>query len=332
MALSATPYDALFRAVVSNRRRAAGLVRDFLPAEVAERLDPGSLPEPVEGSFVDGEGAKTQCDALFRVRLRDGLRPARIYALLEHKSRVDPAAALQVARYMINVWTREVEEHGWSEDRRLPPIFPLVLYHGRGRWTAPLSLAEMVEAPPGFGGPADGFAYGLRDLGRIPASRLPQPPDLRAGLLALREAFSEGVDDAVLDMITGGPVDGSDFERHLMLYVTERLDLAPEALEASLRRTKPERWEALMGTVAQAWMDEGRAKGIAEGIADGLLQGRSEGEAALLLRLLERRFGRLPAAIRDRVRGAAADDLEAWSVAVLDADSLDAVFAKGADA
>lgn len=270
----------------------------------------------------------TPYDALFRVRLRDGLRPARVYALLEHKSRVEPAAALQVARYMVNVRTREVEEHGWSENRRLPPIFPLVLYHGRGRWTAPLSLAEMVEAPPGFGGPADGFACGLRDLGRIPASRLPQAPDLRAGLPALREAFSEGVDDAALDMITGGPVDGSGFERHLMLYVTERLDLAPEALEASLRRTKPERWEALMGTVAQAWMDEGRAKGIAE----GLLKGRSEGGAALLLRQLERRFGRLPAAIRDRVRGAAADDLEAWSVAVLDADSLDAVFAGGADA
>ena len=112
------------------------------------------------------------------------------------------------------------------------------------------------------------------------------------------------------------------------------MNLTPEALEASPRRTKPERWEALMGTVAQAWMDEGRAKGIAEGLlkgrSEGLLKGRSEGEAALLLRLLERRFGRLPAAVRDRVRGAAADDLEAWSVAVLDADSLDAVFAGGA--
>jgi len=42
-------------------------------------------------------------------------------------------------------------------------------------------------------------------------------------------------------------------------------------LEASLLRTKPERWEThLMGMVAQAWMEEDRAKGIAEGRAGTL--------------------------------------------------------------
>ncbi len=61
-------------------------------------------------------------------------------------------------------------------------------------------------------------------------------------------------------------------------------------------------------------------------------EGRAEGSAALLLRQLERRFGRLPATVRDRVRGATADDLDAWAMAVLDAGSLDAVFAPGADA
>ncbi len=78
-------------------------------------------------------------------------------------------------------------------------------------------------------------------------------------------------------------------------FVTDRMDLTPEALEASLRRAKPQRWETLMGTIAQTWMQEGRA----------------EGKAALLLRLLERRFGRLPATVRDRVCAATADDLEA---------------------
>ncbi len=129
-------------------------------------------------------------------------------------------------------------------------------------------------------------------------------------------------------MITGGPVDGSAFERHLLLYVTERMDLTPAALEASLRRTKPQRWETLMGTIAQTWMQEGRA----EGRAEGRTEGRAEGSAALLLRQLERRFGRLPATVRDRVRAATADDLEAWAMAVLDAGSLDAVFAPRAGA
>jgi len=66
-----------------------------------------------------------------------------------------------------------------------------------------------------------------------------------------------------------------------------------------------------MGTIAQTWLQEGRA----------------DGGATLLLRQLERRFGRVPAMVRDRVRTATTDDLEAWADAVLDAESLDAVFA-----
>ncbi len=49
------------------------------------------------------------------------------------------------------------------------------------------SLAELVEAPDGTGDPIGGFAYTLRDLGRIPPERLPRAPDVLAGLLALRE-------------------------------------------------------------------------------------------------------------------------------------------------
>ncbi len=182
MTLPTTPHDALFRAMVSNPGRAAALLRDCLPEAVVKLLDPDRPPEPVEGSFVDGEGARTQCDALFRVRLLDG-RPARVYALLEHKSHVDPATPLQLARYMTSVWTREFEERGYAADRRLPPIFPVVFYHGTGRWTAPLSLAEMVDAPAGTGDPVAGFAYSLRDLGRIPPAgpRRPGGPAGAAG-------------------------------------------------------------------------------------------------------------------------------------------------------
>ena len=135
MSRTTTPHDALFRALVSNARRAAALLRDHLPNEVSALLDLDMPPESVEGTFIDGERAKTQCDALFRVRLKSG-QDARIYALLEHKSVVDPVTPVQIARYMLNVWARELEEHGAG--RKLPFIFPICFYHGRGRWSVPL--------------------------------------------------------------------------------------------------------------------------------------------------------------------------------------------------
>lgn len=52
-----------------------------------------------------------------------------------------------------------------------------------------------------------------------------------------------------------------------------------------------------------------------------------EGRTALLLLLLQRRFGELPQVILDRVHAAGVPDLERWAERVLDARSLDEVFA-----
>ncbi|MDE0174357.1 MAG: DUF4351 domain-containing protein, partial [Defluviicoccus sp.] len=115
----------------------------------------------------------------------------------------------------------------------------------------------------------------------------------------------------------------------LAIYIVERLNLTPALLEAALRRTEPDRWEALMGTVAEAWIEQGRAEGIEKGRSEGRAEGRVEGQAGIVLRLLELRFGVLPDAVSDRVRGASAAELEAWAEAVLAAASLDEVLAAG---
>lgn len=58
------------------------------------------------------------------------------------------------------------------------------------------------------------------------------------------------------------------------------------------------------------------------------MEGRAEGIAVLLARQLNRRFGPLSAAITDRLAKAAPDQLERWAERVLDAATLDDVFAE----
>ncbi len=144
---------------------------------------------------------------------------------------------------------------------------------------------------------------------------------------ALGVAFAKEVLPELLDAITGGPVAGSAFEHHIVRYMTEHKGLTPAMLEASLRRTKPDHWEGLMGTIAQSWIEEGRAEGLKRGRAEGIERGRSEALAELLLRQLSLRFGDVPDAVRERVRGASSAELVAWADAVLVATSLDDVLA-----
>ncbi len=364
----ANRHDALFRDLVSEPSRAASLLTDYLPPKVAHLLDLKAPLEAVKGSFVDEAARTSQCDALFRVRLKDG-KDARLYVLLEHKSQVDAATPLQLLGYMVNIWRREIERSKSERSKsksgriRLPVIIPLVFYHGRGRWTAERSVPDMIDVPDelteGLESFVREFAYVVHDLGVMAPDRPSTSPEVRSALLALRFAFAEEVPPDLLDVIMDGLLAGSDFERHIVRYMTEQKGLTLPLLEASLRRTKPDHWEVLMGTIAQAWVEQGRAEGLekgiergrtegiergraegiergrtegiergrAEGIEKGIERGRSEALAELLLRQLSLRFGDVPDAVRERVRSASAAELEAWAEAVLAAPSLDDVLA-----
>jgi len=70
----------------------------------------------------------------------------------------------------------------------------------------------------------------------------------------------------------------------------------------------------------------GIEKGVQQGRQEGRLEGRLEGESRLLARLLTRRFGTLPVAVAEKLAKATEAELEAWSDAVLTAETLDAVF------
>jgi hypothetical protein len=90
--------------------------------------------------------------------------------------------------------------------------------------------------------------------------------------------------------------------------------------------TRAEKWK-------QGWLEEGRQEGRQEGLQDGLQigvqkglqEGLQKGEATLLLRQLERRFGRLPDWAADRVRAADTGLLEEWGLRILDGGGLDDV-------
>ncbi|WP_084503118.1 DUF4351 domain-containing protein [Desulfatirhabdium butyrativorans] len=72
--------------------------------------------------------------------------------------------------------------------------------------------------------------------------------------------------------------------------------------------------------------EEGIQQGVQQGVQQGLEQGLREGarqeKVAILKRLLQRKFGSLPAWVDERVQGASNDRLDAWTESVLEATSI----------
>jgi predicted transposase/invertase (TIGR01784 family) len=72
--------------------------------------------------------------------------------------------------------------------------------------------------------------------------------------------------------------------------------------------------------------EEERREGKQEGLLEGLLEGQLKGETALLIRLLSKRFGPLPAWVEQHLAQATIEQLDVWGERILDANTLAEVF------
>lgn len=88
-------------------------------------------------------------------------------------------------------------------------------------------------------------------------------------------------------------------------------------IDTVAREVGPEEAEAML-TIQEALEQRGLEK--------GLEKGRREGRQAVLVRLLRRRFGDLPAAVLARIDRADEETLDRWSEEFLDAPTLAALF------
>ncbi|CAK0779058.1 hypothetical protein WCLP8_80001 [uncultured Gammaproteobacteria bacterium] len=222
---------------------------------------------------------------------------------------------------MVRIWVRHAG--GKAEAlRSLPPILPLVVYHGATEWKVSLSLRDMIKAPEAIRRYQPDVRYVLVDLGPIPNEQLSAYPPLRAGLLALKYSHRDGDTEAVLVQAFTDAQDMPSLFSMLVVYATTvYAGVNPALLRRAIHKVKPEWEDEMLSIAAKEWMAEGAAKGRAEGEA--------KGKADTLLRQLHRRFKVLPSQVEDRVRAGSGDQLDEWIDLILDARELADVF--GAD-
>ena len=301
-------HDLLFRAPVDDVGRASILIRDYLPEAISCRLS-DELPVLLDGSFVDKTLTPSWTDRLFSISLRCG-GSVLVYVLLEHKSYPDAKTPLQVLGYMVDIWQRLVERDT-SMIRKLPPIIPLVFYHGRSNWKIPTSIVDCLDADQGLAEYLRDLRYYVCNVVPIPDDELSADPEVRSGLLSLKHVYQGGMDlEPLLQAVLSGLRDGTPFEEQVIRYMLEMYPLITiDLLVRVTHRIKPHREKDMVSLAAQEWIRQGRAEGIAEGEARGEAKGKAEGITEAILVALETRFGPVPEDIEALVRQAAPEKL-----------------------
>ena len=152
-------------------------------------------------------------------------------------------------------------------------------------------------------------------LWRIPARRI-----LRLGRLALYPW---------IPLMNASPEEIEDAARRVIATGDRRL-LESMSVLGGLRYGKKEVFAERLATMTTEeiiqdsyFYQSALEKGEVKGLQKGRQEGRQEGERQMLTRLLTARFGPLPAAISAKITAASIESLEAWSVQLLTANSLE---------
>lgn len=252
-------------------------------------------------------GERHEADLVIKAQFQG--RASYFLIHLEHQARREGEFGRRLFRYFARLY----EQHGL-------PVYPVVVFsYDAPRRAEPAS--PRVEFPDKT---VLDFNYAMIQLNRLNwrdylrhdnplasalmAKMAMQPAERpRVKLECLRLLATLRLNPARMQLISG--------------FVDTYLKLSREeerTFQAGVQATAKKERKKVMEIVT-SWMKQG----IQQGLQQGRQEGRQEGEFAVLLRLLNRRFGKVGVRLQSRIRKLPIDRLEAMAEALLDFKTVD---------
>ena len=297
-------HDNGYKLLFSHSEMVRDLLKGFVPEEWVQDLDFSTL-ERFPASYVSHDLQSREGDVVWRVRWKG--QWLYVYLLIEFQSVVDPFMAVRILVYLGLLYQDLIRERLLTSSGKLPPVFPLVLYNGTRRWSAPLEVAELVEMMPGgLKAYRPQLRYFLLDESRLADADLGLLRNAAAALFRLEKSRDlEDVRQVVRPLLEWlREPEQRDLRRAFGVWL--RQVLLPARLPgiempeiADLQEV-----DTMLAERVQEWTREWKKEGFQEGLEQGLEKGLEESldqARAVLLRELEARFGPLSPETRRRI-------------------------------
>ncbi|MYE91474.1 Rpn family recombination-promoting nuclease/putative transposase [Candidatus Poribacteria bacterium] len=276
-------HDSGYKKLFSNRTIFRQLLETFVNQEWVHSLDFDTC-EPLDKSFISEHYKETESDLIYKIQFQD--REVYIYILIEFQSTVDPFMALRVLNYITNFYMDFLVNN--KSVKKLPTVFPIVLYNGEARWTAPVNLSELIEQTPPLGAFGLDFQYFLIAENRYSQEALLKIRNIVSTLflaesyydvdvleVELLNLFSSESDKQAVSLFLNwfkqlafhGRLESDDYESLESIYRTE--EEVKTMLVTALEREREQ--------IFQNGLREGEQKGKQEGLLEGKQEGRIEG-------------------------------------------------------
>lgn len=336
-------HDHGYKLLFSHPEMVEDLLRGFVGEDFVKELDFSTL-ERGNGQYVSDDLRERTDDVIWSLRFGD--TTLYLYILLEFQSSSHRHMAVRLLSYIGLLYEDLLKHRAIKPSDPLPPVLPLVLYNGKQRWNAPVSLAKLRGwIPAGLDRWQPQLTYYVIDEGALITTALVEAENLAAALFQAEFARTPAeIRQVVVNLMAWLKLpEQARLSRSFAEFFRQILErrIKPQTPIGELHdlREVDSMLEETVTEWTQQWkadgLAEGRAKGLAEGRVKGLAEGRAEGRtegrtaeaAAILLKLLAKRFGSIPEWATKTVSTAELEQLEAWIEQIFDVESLAALLA-----
>jgi len=299
-------HDPFFKSMFEDQRLFRELLVWLVPF-VAELLDLDRA-DLQKDSLVDEELKTHYSDLLYKIPVRGADQNIVVFVLLEHKASPDQWTMLQVLRYIVQIWCREysaAKEQNRLADFMLPPILPIIVYHGEREFKVPIRLGKLIRAIRGFEKYQLDFEVLLLDLTNFDKTTPPEDLELFAVLAIMQAVFRPDAAERILRIYQkikhklGDP-----------RYSERWLKLLRYMMTSSKYINKKDFFEVTsqMSDTDIATLSPFYQEVFAEGREEGREEGRDEernlwatDKVETLLQILSKRLGDVPPTIHDKL-------------------------------
>lgn len=262
-------------------------------------------------------------DQIWRIRRRDTTNNLYLLLMLEYQSNVEPKMALRISTYVTMMYEQLLRRKEIQLNEGLPPVLPMVLYRGVKEWHAHRRLSGLIQpsANPLLRYQPEQHYLLIEQRSWAKNRTLPRN-NLTALLFLIEQCEQHAQAQQLLHELDRQSAAHADLRSSILAWL--RYAHFPR-VAPSLASHPYETFEevhTMLELDPRYWWPAERLAGRREGIEEG----KAEEKIRILTRLLETKYGPLTPEIKQCLQTATSEQLESWTLRILDAPSLAAIF------
>lgn len=286
-------HDSGYKKLFSNPVYLEELLTCFVDEDFVKELDFKSL-ERLDKSFITDDFKEKESDLIYKINFKG--KPIYIFLLLEFQSTVDRFMALRFLRYICEFYQSFITS---KKIKKLPAVFPLLLYNGDSKWTAPVNIVELIESSisPKY---IPNFQYYKIAENEFEQEFLESIQNVVSALFHVENTDPRIIVNALDNLRKYLKKEPKPiiklFTKWLDHYLKYHNQISPDNLAILIsedKEIKPMLETAMKKydqEQQQIGLQQGLEQGLQQGLQEGLQQGELKNKKTILIRLLDKKF------------------------------------------